>query len=441
MKAKGGQQRYQSSNHIQLPPLVLAPATTQPRFECYSSSSLNSCSSSDHCPSAYTPPSSSMRYSYNTPSPSPMDAPMPEASGHCFGNYDSRRYSQSPGGSSFPSTYRSYPSSYRDQNPFPPPPLRQHESPTLRLSSMAPYPSSAPPLNTSPSFAASQEYATARYDMAISQGAFGYNASCYIKQESPSPSQREDSLGPGDVTFTSEDVIEADRTVLPLPPSPIRKVRSSLHSPNQVRASSPRKTKIKLTRKNKAYLRQQKLNEWHQYLDEFLRSDQASLLSSRAGTILTTLAANGQAMVTTSTVKNFKSTTSTSSRNRNNIHGAISTHRFVLPINVEAKDWHSLAQSTTGTIATTDEEIANHGCYYISCVRWERELWITKWVMINFNVEQKLRLSFYSAAPTSATLSNSEWRSSASKSSIERSSLKGCTPSECLVVQRALAGV
>lgn len=185
---------------------------------------------------------------------------------------------------------------------------------------------------------------------------------------------------PLDATFMNETFTSAE----PPPPSP-RKVRSSLqtapHCMTSPATPSPRRPKIRLTRKSKVDTHQQRLNQWHKHLDAFLQSEQESLPSSRSGTILTTLAVGGEAVVTTSKVKaSSKAASTTSTRNRSAAHSnTISTHRFVLPIDIEAREWHSLSQSSSKTIS--DDEIANYGCYYISCVCWESQLWITKWVM------------------------------------------------------------
>ena len=59
----------------------------------------------------------------------------------------------------------------------------------------------------------------------------------------------------------------------------------------------------------------------------------------------------------------------------------MATHRFLLPVEasrgqLDGRDWDRIAAAVLGQHYTV-ESLAASGCLFISCVRWQGELWIT----------------------------------------------------------------
>lgn len=137
---------------------------------------------------------------------------------------------------------------------------------------------------------------------------------------------------------------------------PPRKTRSSCNRSLR----STRSVKIKVSTQ---------LSRWSTNLDKFLVSAQDQLVDGLGAVHLTTYP-NGV------TVSNKQYSIKTS-KSRSSRAPIMSTHRFIMPITVSEApnhDWPSVAKGDP----SQSELTTMYGCYFISCVRWQNQLWITK---------------------------------------------------------------
>ena len=146
-----------------------------------------------------------------------------------------------------------------------------------------------------------------------------------------------------------------------------RKVRSTLQS-----LTSSAKPKLHSKKKHSTI---KIMSEWSKQLEQFLSVGHVNLLVADPGTVYVTLPSG----CTTVRPASHVAVERNKSRNRASQLGKMSTHRFLLPINVATftpPDW--VAMTEANTAQPSESFLSLYGCHYISCVRWDDELWVTK---------------------------------------------------------------
>lgn len=328
---------------IKLPPLYSlsndAKQSPSPREEYQSSeerSTIHPREAHSQCDGCHTPPPLQL---------APMTPPMDY--GRTFRGHNS----------SFP--HQSFTPPHRDYQPAP---FSTFDSPTLRLSNVK----SVNTSHQSPAFArATLQTPTISPSVRCKSPTLS-GANVAKHQLSSNVGVQDDSVGG---MTTQHQIGAASHRFLKSQPQAVIndsscKVRSSVQ-----KVLSNRKMKLTIKKRSST---SRALMKWSHQLSLFLRKSQDELHHAFPGSILFTLPSDSPSLTSSSP-------SAESTRRRSSQPGKMSINRFLLPIDVatfKIGDWASLTD--VGRPLPNEEFLSIHGCHYVSCVRWEKELWITK---------------------------------------------------------------